>query len=112
MARLKNANFTGPVTSQNSTLDEDPKTFPTDQRFYFDFTHDSVMVSVLAALNFSQFDAQLDPIKMDPKRNFITSHLIPFAARLFFEVGPHVVVALGSSADVRPSASHSGARLP
>lgn len=86
VTRMKNATFAGPITSQNATLDQDKTYFPTDQRFYFDFSHDSVIVSVLAALNFTQFDGQLDPTTMDTKRNFVLSHLAPFAARLFFEV--------------------------
>lgn len=86
VTRIKVANFTGPITSQNLTVDQDKNLFPTDQRFYFDFSHDSSMISVLTALNFTQFNAELDSEQIDKKRNFVLSHIAPFAARLFFEV--------------------------
>lgn len=86
VTRMKKAKFIGPITSQNSTVDQNDALFPTDQRLYFDFSHDSIMVSVLAALNFTQFNTELDPNKIDKKRNFVLSHIAPFAARLFFEV--------------------------
>lgn len=92
VSRLKNASFTGPPTSQNMTLDSNPTYFPTNEPLNLDFSHDSQIVSVLAALNFTQFGGKLDPEKLDIKRNFMTSHITPFAARLFFEVGTSRIV--------------------
>ncbi|EST09309.1 Histidine phosphatase superfamily, clade-2 [Kalmanozyma brasiliensis GHG001] len=77
-------------TSENSTLDLDATTFPLDRRFYVDFTHDSTITSVLAALDLPDFDdtfAVPDAGKgVDAKRHFITSKAVPFAARFVVEV--------------------------
>ncbi|EPQ30302.1 uncharacterized protein PFL1_02418 [Pseudozyma flocculosa PF-1] len=90
LARLTNTTLAAGnlnVTTQNTTLDFDPARFPIDQPLYFDFTHDDVIVSVLAALNYQQVVGDfLDPTKPDPNRTFRLSHITPFAARLFFEV--------------------------
>ncbi|UZJ55137.1 hypothetical protein CBS101457_004457 [Exobasidium rhododendri] len=85
ISRLKNTPFDGPVTSQNTTLDSSTASFPIDQSLYFDFSHDATIVSVLSALNFTQFASKLDPERMDTNRKVMTSHIIPFAARLVFE---------------------------
>lgn len=77
-------------TSENSTLNADPTTFPVDRRFYVDFTHDSTITSVLAALALPHFDEVLKVPdggkKLDANRNFKTSKVVPFAARLVLEV--------------------------
>ena len=77
-------------TSENSTLNLDSTTFPLDRRFYVDFTHDSTITSVLAALNLPNFDEELKVPEggkgVDDKRNFKTSKVVPFAARLVVEV--------------------------
>ncbi|SJX64807.1 related to 3-phytase A precursor [Sporisorium reilianum f. sp. reilianum] len=77
-------------TSENATLNLDPTTFPLDRRFYIDFTHDSTITSVLAALNLPHFDEAL-PVPdaghaLDANRNFVTSKVVPFAARFVVEV--------------------------
>ncbi|UZJ55504.1 hypothetical protein CBS101457_004824 [Exobasidium rhododendri] len=72
-------------TTENSTLNQNPKTFPVDRRFYADFTHDSTIAGVLAALNLPDFAVPLPVHAPDPKRKYITSNLVPFAARLIFE---------------------------
>ncbi|CAO1630804.1 unnamed protein product [Sympodiomycopsis kandeliae] len=84
--RLQNSSFTGPVTTQNTTFDENPTYFPVDQPLYVDFTHDDVIVSVLTALNYTQLSDSLDPYHRDPHRKFRLSEVTPFAARLIFEV--------------------------
>ena len=89
LARLTNTSFTSqdPATTRNTTLDSDDVYFPLDQKFYFDFTHDDIIVSVLTALNYTQVVGDyLDPRKPDPNRHFILSNITPFAARLAFEV--------------------------
>lgn len=50
------------------------------------FSHDDVIVSVLTALNYTQFADYLDPTNPDPKRNFVLSDIAPFAGRLVHEV--------------------------
>lgn len=75
------------VTLQNTTFDNSSTYFPLDQPFYFDFTHDDVILSVLTALNFTQIAGDyLNATYMDPNRTFVLSHITPFAARLYFEV--------------------------
>ncbi|KAJ9474504.1 Repressible acid phosphatase [Pseudozyma hubeiensis] len=77
-------------TSENSTLNLDPTTFPLDRRFYVDFTHDSTITSVLAALELPKFEEVLKVPEggkgVDERRNFKTSKVVPFAARLVVEV--------------------------
>lgn len=85
LGRLTNNTQISPITTQNSSLLVDPY-FPIDQPLYMDFTHDDIIVSVLTALNFTQFADFLDPKNRTEPRNFILSHITPFAARLVFEV--------------------------
>ena len=84
--RLTNKTFSGPVTTQNSTLDKNSTYFPLKQPIYADFTHDSVITSILAALNFTQLNDKLDPTEPNPHRRYRTSRVTPFGARLVFEV--------------------------
>jgi len=86
--RVQNVTFNANnVTTQNTTLDESTVTFPLDQPFYFDFTHDDVILSVLTALNYTQVAGDyLNATEMDPNRTFVLSHITPFAARLYFEI--------------------------
>lgn len=86
--RVTNTTFdANNVTTENTTLDSSSTYFPLDQPFYFDFTHDDIIVSVLAALNYTQVVGDyLNATHMDPNRTFVLSHITPFAARLAFEV--------------------------
>ena len=45
-----------------------------------------MIVSVLTALNYTQFFQDLNPKKPDPSRNFVLSEIAPFAGRLVHEV--------------------------
>ncbi|CAO1634959.1 unnamed protein product [Parajaminaea phylloscopi] len=72
-------------TSENATLDSFPRTFPVDRRFYADFTHDSVIASVVAALDLPDFAVKLDTSQPEPWRKYKTSEIVPFAARLVVE---------------------------
>ncbi|CCG83757.1 protein of unknown function [Taphrina deformans PYCC 5710] len=74
-------------SSENSTLDDSSKYFPLDQNLYVDFTHDSVISSVVAALDFTQFNRVMPrdgPIEGEDY--YSTSKIHPFAARLAVEV--------------------------
>ena len=77
-------------TSENATLNSDATTFPLDRRFYVDFTHDSTITSVLAALELPHFDETLHVPEggkgVDANRHFKTSKVVPFAARFVVEV--------------------------
>jgi hypothetical protein len=72
-------------TSENRTLNQNVQTFPVDRSFYADFTHDSTIAGVLSALNLQDFTVPLPIHSPDAKRKYITSNLVPFAARLVFE---------------------------
>ncbi|WFD30994.1 hypothetical protein MSPP1_002022 [Malassezia sp. CBS 17886] len=84
--RVQKQAFTGPVTGQNTTLNQNRTYFPFDQGLYADFTHDSVITSVLTALNYTQFGAFLPATKPDANRTYRSSRVTPFGARLVFEV--------------------------
>lgn len=73
------------MTSENSTFNNNPPTFPVDRRFYADFTHDSTIAGVLAALNLPDFNTPLPVMQPDPKRKYRTSTIVPYGARMVFE---------------------------
>ncbi|OAA73243.1 3-phytase A precursor [Cordyceps fumosorosea ARSEF 2679] len=86
MARLKNTTLGYSHSQINVTLDSDPATFPLDQSLYFDFSHDTNIVSVLTALGLRQFADDLPATHLPNPRNFTVSHITPFGARLDIEV--------------------------
>ncbi len=97
MARLQGQPWDASTqTSENSTLDgggaggdgKGTSTFPLHRRFYADFTHDSSITAVLAALELPRLNAPLEalPESPDAKRGFVTSQVVPFAARFIVEV--------------------------
>ena len=74
-------------SSENATLDANEKYFPLTQNVYVDFTHDSVLASVITALGFTQFNTSMPDTGPAPGGNYYsTSKLTPFAARLYVEV--------------------------
>lgn len=85
-ARLTHQLITESHNGVNTTLSSDESTFPLDQPFYADFTHDSVIVAVLSALQFDWIKKDLSPKKIKVPRQFILSRLTPFGARLYVEV--------------------------
>ena len=84
--RVTKQKFHGPQTTQNSTLDEQEAYYPVDQPLYADFTHDTVITSILTAFNFTQVLQVLDPTNPDDNRTYRASRVTPFGARLVFEV--------------------------
>ena len=86
LQRITKGNFSAPQTTQNATLDNDPTKFPLNQSLYVDFTHDTVMVSILTAFNFTQFSKPLSSSSVLNGRNFRASAVVPFGGRLVFEV--------------------------
>lgn len=75
------------ISSENSTLDASDMFFPLDQDINVDFTHDSVIASVVTALDFSQFSTSMPrdgPV--DGVEYYTTSKITPFAARLTAEI--------------------------
>lgn len=70
----------------NTTLTSSEDVFPTDQLFYLDMSHDSVIVSVLSALGLDFLREDLPNNKLLVPRQFIVSRLTPFGARFFVEI--------------------------
>jgi hypothetical protein len=102
IARLTNQYITSSNSSVNSSITDNAKQFPLGEKFYADFTHDDIIISVLTALSFDYLNdpPSLTQYPPDPNRHFILSHLTPFGGRLITEV-------IGcASADPTPVAAH------
>ncbi|KAK9482417.1 histidine phosphatase superfamily [Lipomyces starkeyi] len=84
LGRLEKRLLTDPYGSINVTITGDEETFPLDQPFYMDMTHDTVIIAILTALGIPfgtlPSDSMLQP------RLFVTSRLTPFGARLYVEL--------------------------
>ncbi len=87
LARLKNQYITTSDSSVNSTLDSSPNTFPLNQPFYLDMTHDTMMVATLTAMSLDYFHQNLSLTSFPPPadRHFQSSYMVPYAARLITE---------------------------
>ncbi|KAI1006442.1 hypothetical protein K3495_g1782 [Podosphaera aphanis] len=87
LARLNHSLITTSSSSVNSTLDSDPATFPTDQPFFADFTHDIMITGTLAALCIDYFrdTPSLTQFPPNADRKFRISKIAPFGARLVTE---------------------------
>ncbi|CAD6503852.1 BgTH12-05597 [Blumeria graminis f. sp. triticale] len=86
IARLQNHTLGYSGSQINVTLDNNTDTFPLDQSLYFDFSHDTNMMSILTSFGFRQFN-ELLPLDHHPgAHNLTASHLEPFAARLDIEI--------------------------
>lgn len=75
------------ISSENSTFDDNDVYFPLNQSLYVDFSHDSVISSVITALDFKQFSKHMPrdgPV--EGETYYSTSKLHPFAARLAVEI--------------------------
>ncbi|ROW18131.1 hypothetical protein VPNG_00096 [Cytospora leucostoma] len=88
IARLRNHTLGYSGSQINTTLDGSTETFPLNQSLYLDFSHDTNIVSVLAAMGLTQFrdDPPLSPRSYPGPHNFTVSHVTPFGARLDMEV--------------------------
>jgi hypothetical protein len=86
MARLKNHTLGYSNSQINVTLDNNADTFPLNQSLYFDFSHDTNIVSVLTAFGLRQFAQLLLPTEHPGAHNFTVSHIAPFGGRLNIEV--------------------------
>jgi hypothetical protein len=86
VARLENHTLGYSGSQINVTLDNNTVTFPLNQSLYFDFSHDTNIMSILTAFGFKQFAQFLPSTKHPGPHNLTVSHLEPFAARLDIEV--------------------------
>ncbi|KAK2590509.1 hypothetical protein QQS21_011812 [Conoideocrella luteorostrata] len=86
MARLKNHTLGYSGSQINVTLDNNTETFPLNQSLYFDFSHDTNIISILTAFGLTQFAEDLPAKKHPGHHNFTVSHVTPFGARLDMEI--------------------------
>ncbi|PSS03648.1 3-phytase A precursor [Coniella lustricola] len=88
IARLRNHTLGYSGSQVNTTLDGNAETFPLNQSLYLDFSHDTNIISILAAfgLTSTRDDTPLSSTHYPGKHNFTVSHLTPFAARLDIEI--------------------------
>jgi hypothetical protein len=86
MARLKNHTLGYSGSQINTTLDSMEETFPLNQSLYFDFSHDTNIISILAAFGLRQFAEDLPTDKYPGEHQFVVSKLTPFGARLDIEI--------------------------
>ncbi|KAH7097925.1 phytase [Auriculariales sp. MPI-PUGE-AT-0066] len=74
-------------TSVNHTLDDNHETFPLDRNFYVDFSHDDQqIVAIVSALQLQKPKRPLSPSKWKPSQEWVASAIVPYSARLVFEV--------------------------
>jgi hypothetical protein len=88
VARLTHTPIERHNSSTNSTLDNNPITFPLDHSLYVDATHEVVVLNIITALNLSSFAAN-GPLPTDhiPKhRSFRVSELAPFSTNIQFQL--------------------------
>ena len=92
LARLQNQYLYVGNTSVNSTLDSNPTTFPLEQPFYLDMTHDNMIIAALTALGLKYFRGPPTGLPYNishapnPPETFRLSQVTPFGARLYTEV--------------------------
>lgn len=89
VARLTKTPIQTHNSTTNSTLDDNPVTFPLDGRaLYVDATHEVTVINVLTALNLSTL-AATGPLPYDhipEKRSFIAHEIAPFATNVQFQL--------------------------
>ena len=100
LARLTDQYITSSNSSVNSSYTDNAQDFPLGRPFYADFSHDDIIVSVLAAMSLDYFreHPDLNTYPPDPDRHFILSRMTPFGGRLITE--------LIGCADSDPTAQH------
>ncbi|KAF2089293.1 histidine phosphatase [Saccharata proteae CBS 121410] len=88
LARLQNQYITTSNSSVNSSLTDNAGDFPLGLPFYADFSHDDIIISVLAAMSIDYFRQKpsLTDYPPNPNRHFNLARLTPFGARLTTEV--------------------------
>ncbi|KAG9030965.1 hypothetical protein FRB95_003302 [Tulasnella sp. JGI-2019a] len=88
VARLTHTPIQTHNSSTNSTLDDNPITFPLHQPLYVDATHEVVVLNVITALNLTSF-AATGPLPTDhipTNRSFYSSRLAPFGTNMQFQL--------------------------
>ncbi|KAK2460651.1 hypothetical protein APHAL10511_007121 [Amanita phalloides] len=87
IARLTHTPISVHNTSTNSTLDDNPITFPLNDSLYVDATHEVVVLNIITALNLTVFAATGPPPEthIPHNRSFRVSQLAPFATNVQFQ---------------------------
>lgn len=88
-ARLEGKLIHSSDTSINYTYDNNEATFPLHQPLYMDMSHESTIISALVTMNLTYFrygPHGLPVIDHAPPRNFSTSEMTPYSARLVSEI--------------------------
>ncbi|PIL31642.1 hypothetical protein GSI_06344 [Ganoderma sinense ZZ0214-1] len=89
VARLTQTPLTNFSTTLNRTIDESNITFPLNQPIYVDATHDTVITTILTAMNLSIPMVGKGPLPADRivnDRMYIASHITPFSTNLVGQV--------------------------
>nr|VWO94250.1 Acid phosphatase [Ganoderma boninense] len=89
VARLTQTPLTNFSTTLNRTIDESNITFPLNQPIYVDATHDTVITTILTAMNLSIPLVGKGPLPVDHivnDRMCIASHITPFSTNLVGQV--------------------------
>ncbi|KAM0564302.1 hypothetical protein ACHAPJ_000512 [Fusarium lateritium] len=86
IARLRNHTLGYSGSQINTTLDGMKETFPLNQSLYFDFSHDTNIISILTAFGMRQFAEDLPIDEYPGSHEFVVSKLTPFGARLDIEI--------------------------
>lgn len=76
------------VASVNSTLDDDPESFPLGRKLYADFSHDNDMTAIFAALGLYNDTADFPNatvVEAENANGYSAAWTVPFAARAYFE---------------------------
>nr|GAT44528.1 acid phosphatase [Mycena chlorophos] len=84
VSRLTGERLTQANTTTNLTLDADPITFPLNQPIFVDATHDTILSTIVVAMNFTSMAATgpLPSTHIPKDRSYIVNQISPFAANL------------------------------
>nr|ADW23572.1 acid phosphatase [uncultured organism] len=88
VARLTKTPLSTFDNTVNSTLDGNNITFPVDQPIYVDATHDTVISTIVVAMNLTSMASE-GPLPLDKipeKQSYIVSQISPFGSRLVGQV--------------------------
>ncbi|BEJ06208.1 hypothetical protein CcaverHIS641_0307300 [Cutaneotrichosporon cavernicola] len=90
LARLTHTPIEVYDSSTNSTLDDNPETFPLNQSIYVDASHDSYMMSTMVALNLTALNSfgrlPTDVDRSLDDRPFYSSKIVPFNTNFVAQV--------------------------
>ncbi|KAF4615469.1 hypothetical protein D9613_003377 [Agrocybe pediades] len=88
IARLTHTPIAVHNSSTNSTLNDNPITFPLNQSLYADATHEVVVLNIITALNLTTFTkgGPLPYTHIPKNRSFRVAELAPFATNIQFQL--------------------------